>query len=78
VSFVDGRGVRPSPAKLRWTNLRNHSRRSVGCFFMVILTRQVRWAINPRGGGLFSADDLERLSFNAYLLGLMLADTHGL
>jgi len=35
-------------------------------------------AINPRGGGLFSADDLERLSFNAYLLGLMLADTHGL
>ncbi len=35
-------------------------------------------AINPRGGGLFSADDLERLSFNAYLLGLILADTHGL
>ena len=35
-------------------------------------------AINPRGGGLFSADDLERLSFNAYVLGLMLADTHGL
>ncbi len=35
-------------------------------------------AINPRGGGLFSADDLERLSFNAYLLGLILADTHEL
>lgn len=35
-------------------------------------------AINPRGGGLFSADDLERLSFNAYLLGLILADTHAL
>jgi len=35
-------------------------------------------AINPRGGGLFSAEDLERLSFNAYLLGLILADTHGL
>ena len=35
-------------------------------------------AINPTGGGLFSADDLERLSFNAYLLGLVLADTHGL
>lgn len=35
-------------------------------------------AINPRGGGLFSAADLERLSFNAYLLGLVLADTHGL
>ena len=34
-------------------------------------------AINPRGGGIFSADDLERLSFNAYLLGLILADTHG-
>jgi hypothetical protein len=34
-------------------------------------------AINPRGGGLFSAEDLERLSFNAYLLGLILADTHG-
>src|SRR3954453_4872709 len=35
-------------------------------------------AINPRGGGLFSTDDLEKLSFNAYLLGLVLADTHGL
>jgi GAF domain-containing protein len=35
-------------------------------------------AINPRGGGIFSAEDLERLSFNAYLMGLMLADTHGL
>jgi hypothetical protein len=35
-------------------------------------------AVNPRGGGIFSADDLERLSFNAYLLGLILADTHGL
>jgi GAF domain-containing protein len=35
-------------------------------------------AINPRGGGLFSAADLETLSFNAYLLGLILADTHGL
>jgi GAF domain-containing protein len=35
-------------------------------------------AINPRGGGLFSPDDLEKLSFNAYLLGLVLADTHGL
>jgi GAF domain-containing protein len=35
-------------------------------------------AINPRGGGLFSTEDLERLSFNAYLLGLVLADTHGL
>jgi hypothetical protein len=34
-------------------------------------------AINPRGGGIFAADDLERLSFNAYLLGLILADTHG-
>ena len=35
-------------------------------------------AINPRGGGLFGSEDLERLSFNAYLLGLVLADTHGL
>jgi hypothetical protein len=35
-------------------------------------------AINPRSGGIFSAEDLERLSFNAYLLGLILADTHGL
>jgi GAF domain-containing protein len=35
-------------------------------------------AINPVGGGLFSSEDLERLSFNAYLLGLVLADTHGL
>jgi hypothetical protein len=35
-------------------------------------------AINPKNGGLFSADDIERLSFNAYLLGLILADTHGL
>ena len=35
-------------------------------------------AINPRGGGLFGCEDLERLSFNAYLLGLVLADTHGL
>jgi hypothetical protein len=34
-------------------------------------------AINPRHGGTFSADDLEKLSFNAYLLGLILADTHG-
>jgi hypothetical protein len=35
-------------------------------------------AINPTSGGLFAADDLEKLSFNAYLLGLILADTHGL
>jgi GAF domain-containing protein len=34
-------------------------------------------AINPAGGGLFSAGDLDALSFNAYLLGLILADTHG-
>ena len=35
-------------------------------------------AINPRGGGLFSCADIEKLSFNAYLFGLILADTHGL
>jgi hypothetical protein len=35
-------------------------------------------AINPSGGGLFSCADIEKLSFNAYLLGLILADTHGL
>jgi hypothetical protein len=34
-------------------------------------------AINPRDGGQqFSGDDLAALSFNAYLLGLVLADTH--
>jgi hypothetical protein len=34
-------------------------------------------AINPAHGGLFSADDLERLSWKAYLIGLVLADCHG-
>jgi GAF domain-containing protein len=34
-------------------------------------------AINPRDAApLFAADDLDALSFNAYLLGLVLADTH--
>jgi GAF domain-containing protein len=31
-------------------------------------------AINPDHGGLFSSDDLEKLSWRAYLLGLALAD----
>lgn len=35
-------------------------------------------AINPVGGGLFNPDDLECLSFNAYLVGLIVADTHGM
>ena len=35
-------------------------------------------AINPADGGLFSAEDMEQLSFRAYLIGLVLADTHGL
>lgn len=35
-------------------------------------------AINPVGRGLFSPDDLECLSFNAYLVGLIVADTHGM
>jgi GAF domain-containing protein len=32
-------------------------------------------AINPGGGGLFSADDIERISWKAYLIGLVLADS---
>jgi putative methionine-R-sulfoxide reductase with GAF domain len=35
-------------------------------------------AINPADGGLFSAQDMEQLSFRAYLIGLVLADTHGI
>jgi len=34
-------------------------------------------AINPNGGGLFSAGDLERISWKAYLIGLVLLDSHG-
>jgi hypothetical protein len=33
-------------------------------------------AINPTGGGLFSAGDLERISWKAYLIGLVLRDSH--
>ena len=36
--------------------------------------RGVISAINPKGGGLFEAVDLERLSWKAYLAGLVLAD----
>jgi hypothetical protein len=33
-------------------------------------------AITAPGGKLFSGEDLAALSFDAYLLGLVLADTH--
>jgi hypothetical protein len=36
--------------------------------------RGVISAINPKGGSLFAAADLERLSWKAYLAGLVLAD----